>query len=565
MAEGRWEVEVDFLVAGAGAGGMAAALIGSLEGLDVLVCEKGAQVGGTAATSAGTLWIPANHESRAAGFEDSAERARAYLDGLIPEVTARALRDAFLESGPGVLDDFARRSEVKFYPAGRHPDYRSNIAGATPGGRPVVAQPFDGRLLGEDFRLVRPPIREYLVLGGMMVGKPDIPHLLGRFRSLKSFVYSAKLALRYLADRLRHPRGTRLVMGNALVARLFYSLRQRKVPLWLEAPIEELLRDGERVVGAAIRRDGNVVRVRARKGVVLATGGFGHNEAFRRAFMPEPVPAHSMACETVTGDGLALGQKLGARIRPEECRTGGLWSPVSITRRKDGTTGLYPHILLDRAKPGLIAVNKAGRRFVDESVSYHDFVLAMFESNRTVPTMPAWLVCDTAFVTKYGLGEIYPGTSNLARWERSGYLTCAPTLDALAAKIGVDPAGLADTVRRHNGFASTGKDLDFGKGESELGLFNGDPENRPNPGLAPIVRPPFCAVAVWPAEIAGATGLTTDADARVLAEDGSAIPGLYACGNDMASIMCGTYPGPGTTLGPALVFGWRAAMHAARA
>jgi succinate dehydrogenase/fumarate reductase flavoprotein subunit len=563
-AEGRWDREVDLLVAGAGAGGMAAALVASLEGLDVLVCEKGSQLGGTAATSAGTLWIPGNHESRAAGFDDTAERGRTYLDGLIPEATGRELREAFLESGPRILDDFARRTEVKFRAAGKHPDYRSNIAGASVAGRPVVAEPFDGRLLGKDFRLVRPPIAEFLVLGGMMVAKADIPHLLGRFRSARSFLYSARLVLRYLADRLRHPRGTRLVMGNALVARLFYSLRQRQVPLWLEAPVEELLRDGERVVGAAIRRAGKVMRVRARKGVVLATGGFGHNEAFRRDFLPEPAWAHSMAAETVTGDGLALGQRAGGRIRPREHRTGGLWSPVSVTRRKDGTTGLYPHILLDRAKPGLIAVNKAGRRFVDEGVSYHDFVLAMFESNRTVPTVPAWLVCDAEFIRKYGLGEIYPGTSDLARWERSGYLSCAPTLEALAAKIGVDTAGLADTVRRHNHFAATGNDLDFGKGESELGLFNGDPENKPNPGLAPIEHTPFCAVAVWPAEIAGATGLTTDADARVLAEDGTPIPGLYACGNDMASIMCGTYPGPGTTLGPALVFGWRAAMHAAK-
>ncbi|WP_114860725.1 FAD-binding protein [Azospirillum brasilense] len=566
-----WDAEVDLLVAGAGPGGMAAALVGALEGLEVMVCEKSGQIGGTASTSAGTLWIPGNTQSRRAGYDDSPERAEIYMDRLVGGTKGRDLRSVYLETGPAAIDYYDSRTDVQFLPCGRHPDYQQNMAGAAVTGRAIVPKPFDGRLLGEDFRLVRPPIGEFMIFGGMMVGKDDIPRLIGRFKSAANFTYSAKLFLRYLSDRLTYPRGTRITMGNALVARLFYSLRKHKVPIRLDTAIRELVRedgrqDGRqdgRVIGAVVDSGGRTLRVRTRKGVVLATGGFAHNREFREAFMPQPVPVHSLACETDTGDGLALAQAAGAKIDGEQHRGGAFWTPVSVTRRTGNWRGLFPHLALDRAKPGLIAVNAAGRRFVNEGASYHDFVEAMFDSHKLVPTMPAWLVCDSAFVAKYGLGVVHPGTRNLAPHEKSGYLTTAPTLEELARKIGVDPAGLADSVRRHNGFARTGSDLDFGKGDSELNRFNGDPENKPNPCLKPIEAAPFVAVAVWPAEIACSAGLATDADGQVLGESGDPIRGLYACGNDMASIMAGTYPGPGTTLGPALVFAYRVAMHAA--
>ena len=277
--------------------------------------------------------------------------------------------------------------------------------------------------------------------------------------------------------------------------------------------------------------------------------------------MPQPVPVHSMSYEGNQGDGLAIGQRLGAAIAPER-GSGGLWTPVSIVPRPDGSKGLFPHLVLDRAKPGLIAVNSAGRRFVNEAASYHDFVLVMFESNKTVPSIPAWLICDAAFIKKYGLGVIYPGHANPGKFVDSGYLVRGRTIDELAGKIAVDAAQLRATAARYNGFAETGVDIDFGKGETELNRFNGDANHRPNPCIGAIAKPPFYAVAVWPADIAVSTGLATDADARVLDTDGKPIPGLYACGNDMASVMGGSYPGPGTTLGPAIVFAYRAAMHA---
>jgi succinate dehydrogenase/fumarate reductase flavoprotein subunit len=557
-----WDRTVDLLVAGAGPGGMTAALVAALNGLDVLICEKSEQVGGTGATSAGTLWIPGNSQGRAAGFDDKSADADAYL-GALTGHESDPRRDAFLADGPRIIDDLVARTAIEFVSCGHHPDYRNNLPGSAEYGRAIIPAPFDGRKLGRDFDRVRPPIEEYLLLGGMMVGKMDIEHLLGRYKSLGNFGRAAALVLRYMADRLRFSRGTRLVMGNALVAQLYYSLKQHSVPILFGTAFEDLVQEDGRVTGAVLSGAGGAQRVRARNGVVLATGGFAHDARRRTTFMPSPVPAHSMAVPENTGDGLAMAEKAGGRLSAGSNEMGGLWSPVSVTRRKDGSAGLYPHILLDRAKPGLIAVNRAGRRFVNEGVSYHDFVEAMYRANETDPAIPAWLICDVTFVRKYGLGAIHPGTRNIRKFEKDGYLISASGIAALAGKLEIDPEGLTETVARHNRFARDGDDPDFGKGSTVLNRFNGDPENQPNPCLGPIATPPFIAMAVWPAEIACSSGLATDENARVLKDDGSPIGGLYACGNDMASIMEGHYPGPGTTLGPAMVFGYRAALHAA--
>ncbi len=557
------EREVDLLIAGAGAAGMTAALVASLQGLDVLLCEKSGEVGGTSSTSAGTLWIPGNHQSKKAGFDDSAEKAEKYLDALIGSAVNRDLRAAFLKTGPVAIDYLEDNTEVKFSPCGRHPDYRSNTKGAAVAGRAIIPQPFDGRLLGPDFAHVRPPIHEFMVLGGMMIGKTDIAPLVGRFKSLSNFSHATKLFVRYLFDRIRYPRGTRLVMGNALTAKLLFSLRKRGVEILFNAPIMEVVRDNGRVVGAKIKVEGEEIEVKTRKGVVLATGGCAHNQRFRETFMPRPVPIHSLSSEFNQGDGLAIGERLGGRIAPQEHGHGGLWTPASVTTRADGTKGLYPHIILDRAKPGLIAVNSTGCRFVNEAVSYHDFVEAMFEANAKARSIPCYLICDAAFIKKYGLGIVYPDMRNLSGLLKSGYLKRGDTLESLAGQIGVDAQGLRQTVTRYNGFAQTGVDVDFGKGETELNRFNGDESHKPNPCIGPLAIAPYYAVEIWPADIAVSTGLSTNSDARVLDMNLRVIPGIYACGNDMASPMSGSYPGPGTTLGPGIVFAYRAAMHAA--
>lgn len=559
----HFDREVDLLVAGAGAGGMTAALVGAIEGLDVLVCECSQQVGGTAATSAGTIWIPGNRQSVAAGYSDSAESAARYLAALIgPAADNPALR-AFLATGPTAVDYLQDRSTVQFVPCGKHPDYRSALPGAAISGRALAPLAFDGRQLGAAFARVRPPIREFLLFGGMMVGKEDIPRLIHRYRSASNLLHAIRLLVRYRLDRLRHARGTRLTMGNALVARLFHSLVQRKVPVLFGSRVRELVLEEGRVTGAVVESDGSKLRVRARRGVVLATGGFGHDRALRERFMPLPTPAHSLANASNVGDGIAMAEGIGAAVESQP--PGGFWTPASITRHRDGRQGLFPHLALDRAKPGVIAVNAAGRRFVDEGASYHDFVEAMYASHRHTSTIPAFLVCDSRFIARYGLGAIFPSVRNLARHERSGYLFKSATLEGLADKLGIDARGLRATVERFNGFAARGEDPDFNKGVSEVCRFNGDPTHGPNPCLAPLAAPPYYAVVVWPAEIATSSGIAANEHAQAVDAHGRPIAGLYVCGNDMASVMKGTYPGPGTTLGPALTFGYLAAMHAAHA
>ena len=481
-----WDKEVDLLVAGAGPGGMTVALVAALEGLNVLICEKSEQVGGTGATSAGTLWIPGNTQSKLVGFQDATADAEMYLDGLIGNDDDKERRQVYLDSGPNVIDYLTERSDVKFSACGKHPDYRNNVSGAAIEGRAIVAEVFDGRKLGADFVRVRPPIEEFMLFDGMMVAKEDVQILLRRYKSIKSFLRSSSIFIRYLIDRLKYRRGTRLTMGNALVARLFYSLRQQEVPILFGSPLIELVLEDNHVKGAILENEKGREFILARRGIVFATGGFAHNKEFRDNLMPKPTPPYSMASDLNTGDGLKIAKSLGAKIDDPPHKRSAFWSPVSITKRKDGSNGLFPHILLDRAKPGLIAVNSAGNRFVNEACSYHDFVEAMYRSNEVVDTIPAWLICDATFVFKYGIGAIHPGTKNLKRFSDLGYIKTSNTVKGLAKILMIDESNLEKTINRSNEFAATGIDVDFGKGDLELNRFNGDADNHPNPCLACI-------------------------------------------------------------------------------
>jgi succinate dehydrogenase/fumarate reductase flavoprotein subunit len=562
-ANRRWDLEVDLLVTGAGAAGMTAALVGALEGLKTLLCEKSDMVGGTTATSAGTVWIPGSRQSQLAGVPDSIGAAKTYLAAILGENDDGDRLTTYLATGPIVLDYLAERTGVIFIPAPVHPDYHA-LPGAAVGGRALGAAPFDGRMLGRDFARVRPPRREFLVLGGMMVGKNDIPSLLHPFRSRENFTNAARLLARQARDRISHPRGTRLIMGNALVARLLYSLNQLGVEIRYQSRLSELIGDGERIVGAAFKTPNGDMAVRARKGVVLATGGIGWSRGLRDRLFPEGTHRYSLSPETNTGDGILAGEWAQGRIE-RDIKSPALWMPSSVMQQPDGSMSVFPHIMLDRAKPGVIAVNSSGRRFVNEANSYHDFVEAMLRSHATVCSIPSYLICDRGFIRDYGLGLIHPGIRDLTRYIRSGYLMCGDTVAKLARKIGVDDSALTETIDRHNRFAETGTDEDFGRGTSELNRFNGDPSNKPNPCMRRIGPGPYFAVAVFPSDLASSAGLRADINGRVLTSDGVPIAGLYAAGNDAASIFRGTYPGPGTMIGPAMVFAWRAAMDIAGA
>jgi succinate dehydrogenase/fumarate reductase flavoprotein subunit len=542
----RFDAEYDLVVLGSGASGLTAALVAAIEGARVLVLESTSHVGGTSARSSGTLWIPPVGDTVAA----------AYLDALVGEKADRSLREAFLAAGPSMVAYLEKHAGFAFRPYPAHPDYRQDLPGAALGQRPLEPPEFDGRLLGEDFARLGWPIRELMLFGGMMVTRGEAARLLRAGRSVDGTLLGARLVLRFLADKLRYPRGTRLVLGNALVARLYKNLLDRQVPVWCEATTEQLLVAGG-VRGAVVRRGGRETRVRARRGVVLAGGGFPASAALREQHFRPPVARHTAAYEGCVGDTLRLGQAAGG-VLGTASEDNAFWFPGSIATRRDGTTAVYPHIVLDRGKPGLVAVGAPGRRFTDEAVSYHEFTRAMYRT----ANVPAWLVCDRRFVWKYGLGMIRPMTPRLAPYVASGYLRRADTVEALADAIGVAAAGLADTVRRHNEFARAGIDTDFGKGANAYDRGNGDPAHRPNPCLGPIERAPFYAVRVEPTPLATSLGLRTDANARVCDAAGNPIAGLYAVGNDMQSPMGGEYPGAGAQLGPGMTFGYLAALHA---
>ena len=559
----RWDETFDVAVLGSGAGGMTAALVAALEGARVVLLEATARIGGTTARSSGTVWIPNNVHQRRLGGGDDLAAATAYLDALVGDLADPALRRAFLTAGPAMIEYLDARTDVRFraYPAS--PDYRQDMPGAADGGRPLEPLEFDGRLLGERFDDVGWPLRELMLFGGMMVTRGEAARLLKLGRSRDAFLLGARLVTRYAADRLRYRRGTRLVLGNALAARLYRNLLDRGVAVRLAAKTREIVREGDRVAGLVVNGPDGERRVQVVRGVILAGGGFPANAAMRREYLPSPAADYTAAYEGCVGETIDLARRAGAAIGPS-VKDNALWFPSSIATRDDGSTAVYPHIALDRSKPGLVAVNAAGRRFCDEASSYHEFTRAMYRSHASVPTIPAALVCDRRFVWRYGLGLIRPRTPSLRSYVAKRYLHVGNTIEALARSVGVDPAGLARTVAAANEYAASGVDAEFGKGNNSYDRCNGDAGHTPNPCLGPIERAPFCAVKVYPTPLGTSLGVRTDERGRALDEAARPIRGLYACGNDMQSIMGGEYPGPGAQIGIAMTFGYVAALDCLR-
>jgi succinate dehydrogenase/fumarate reductase flavoprotein subunit len=554
----------DVVVIGAGAGGMTAAAVAASEGLSVLLIEKTEFVGGTTAWSGGMVWIPANAHMKQAGIPDRLSDAAAYLASTVPEIENAGLREAFLARGPEAVEYLEDNTEVRLQPVKTYPDYYPEQPGATTGGRVLEPVSFDGARLGANFKRLRPPLPEFTLFGGMMVNRLDIPHLRQFGRSFRSTLRSLRLVSQYALQRLRAPRGTTLHLGNALAARLYASLLARNVEVLFGTSVERLLVEDGAVCGVQIRDSSGGRPIVARKGVVLATGGFSHDKNLRERYFPAAAGSVSAASPAGSGDGLRVAVAAGASIGTSVASPA-YWVPASRFQRADGSPGVFPHTVTDRAKPGIIAVNSAGQRFVNEALSYHEFVLAMLRDGNDATSRAFYLVCDRHFLWTYGLSRIKPFTWRIRPYVRRGELIVAPSIDALAEAIGVEPSALSKTVNDYNAHARMGHDPAFGRGTSIYQRHLGDPSHSPNPCVAPIEQAPFYALRIYPADLGTAIGLKTDGHARVLSKDGSVIAGLYACGNDMGSIMNGNYPGPGITLGPALTFGYIAGRHLARA
>lgn len=559
--------QYDLVVVGAGCAGLAAAIVAHSKGLRVLVIEKTAHVGGTTSVSGGVIWVPNSRQNRELGVEDSVELATQYLDSVLGNLPERDARIAYLERAPEAIAYLENISHVEYFARPNNsPDYSPDVPGAVLRGRALTPVNFDGRQLGDKFHDLRPPMPELCLFGTAMLDGVDLYHFLNARSSPRSAVHALGFLLRHARDRIfyrSYRRGTRLTGGNALVARLYKSVLDRDIPVLLNTPLVDLVMEGGKVRGVMAGGAGATRRIDAACGVVLATGGFPWGAALRQEHVAEAPVGYSAASKDNVGDGIRIAMSKGARFSTSNA-DGAFWTPVSTGPRADGSAALFPHLMADRSKPGVIAVNGAGQRFYNEAENYHAFVRAMLGKGQAANPQPFHLICDHAFVRKYPFGMVAPLAGERRRHIRSGYLITADTIEGLARKIGVDPGALQATLDRYNRHAAIGEDPDFGKGSTAYNRYLGDPAHKPNPCLAPIAQGPFYAIRVFPGDIGTGFGLAVDLDSRVLDGAGQVIEGLYACGNDRNSIMGGLYPSGGITIGPALTFAYLAALDAAR-
>ncbi|MGV8989407.1 MAG: FAD-binding protein [Cypionkella sp.] len=555
----------DLLIVGTGAAGMAAAISAHHAGLKPVLVDKAAVWGGSTAVSGGAIWVPDNPIMRRAGMTDDRAAARRYIQAEAGNLFNAELVDAFLKTGPEAIAFFNDQTSLKLSHRSVSPDYHSDRDGAAEGGRALDAYDQDGRQLGPMLARMKDPIPDFTILGGLPLGRPDIFHFLRMTRSITSMRYAVKRVLLYARDLVRHGRNTKLVMGAAVAGRLAETVFDLGIPMHLGQELIGLERDESgRVVAACLRKGEVTQRIVARRGVVLAAGGFPHDAA-RRAetfdHVKRGLQHYSMSPAAGTGGGIAAAESVGAAF-VDTNSNGGFWAPVSLLTNADGSQRPFPHLFLDRAKPGVLAVGHDGRRFTNEAVSYHDFVQALIAKLLTEGQRSAWLICDRRALRRYGLGAAAAFPAPISRHLKSGYLKQGQTLDALAVACDIDAAKLRDTVESFNKDALLGEDTAFGKGTTSYQRYLGDPENQPNPCVRAL-EGPFYAVEIFPGDIGTSMGLAIDATGRVKDRSGVAIHGLFACGNDVNSIMSGAYPGAGITLGPALTFGYIVGRSAA--
>jgi succinate dehydrogenase/fumarate reductase flavoprotein subunit len=554
------ETDFDVVIIGSGAGGLTAAIVAARLGLKTLILEKTGFFGGTTAVSGGGLWIPNNHHMASLGLTDSVDRATEYLRALMGKFFDASKCAAFLEHGPQMLRFLEIESEIQFG-GGLIPDYEPSLPGSATG-RTLLTPSYDGTRLGSDVANLRPALDQFGIFGGMQIGFEDAGPFMAMMRSPAAFRYSAGKFLRYVWDRVRHGRAMRLVNGNALVARLLATARQCGVTLLRNADASALMTDSAQTVCGVIVRtaDGRSVEVRARRGVILASGGYGANQQMRRDNVPMADSGWSLQPEGNTGDGIRLGESVGATFVRSNIDNG-IWAPMSSLVTRSGERVNFSHIMLDRHRPGFIVIDTEGKRFVNEGASYQAFCKAMHERG----IANAWLIGTHAAIRKHSMGMAKAAPLPIGRYIANGYLRKANSIRELAVQIAINPDTLAATVESFNGFATQGYDPDFHRGEDGYSASQGDPDNKPNPSLGSLIQGPFYAIELHPGELSTLNGLETDDHAQVVDEHGHRIGRLYAVGIDANSVFRGAYPGGGASLGPTMTFAYIAAKHIASA
>ncbi|MBB5458019.1 succinate dehydrogenase/fumarate reductase flavoprotein subunit [Paraburkholderia sp. Cpub6] len=523
----------------------------------MIVLEKEPVFGGTTALSGGVLWIPLSKCGRQQNPADTVERVREYMMSETGNNVDAAAVQCFIENGPAMVEFFERETEMKFVPT-LYPDYHPDAPGGVDIGRSILAAPYDIRGLGKDMRRLKPPL-ETITFMGMMFNSSnaDLKHFFRATKSLVSFLYVARRLATHVKELALYRRGINVTSGNALAARLAKSALAIDIPILTSTRVKELLSEDGNVIGVrATAADGDL-RITARHGVVLACGGFPHDLKRIAQVYPHvkrggehlsPTPVGN------TGDGLTMAEKVGGAVKLGFADASA-WMPVSKVPFGNGRTGVFPH-LLDRYKPGVIGVLRSGRRFTNESNSYHDVGAALMRACEGERETAMWLICDKVALGKYGLGYAKPAPMPVGPLLRKGYLIKGETIGELARNCGIVPDALEMTVHAYNLDAERGEDPSFHRGRTSFNRYLADPDNKPNPCVAPIATGPFYAVKVVMGDLGTFDGLGTSVTGEVLRADGSEIEGLYAVGNDRRSVMGGNYPGAGITHGPNMTFGY---------
>lgn len=561
------ENDVDVLVVGSGAGGLSAAVTAAYHGLQVLVVEKAEACGGATSWSGGWAWTPGNPLAKADGVNEDRELFRTYLRESLGEDYDQDRVEAFLEAVPQMVGFFQNHTSLQFVPGAKINDIYGNTPGAGTGHRSVGPAPFNARAVRPEVRAkMRHQLYATSFLGmGIMAGEDLGKFLSASKGSLSGILHAAKRFIPHVLDLAIHRRSMQLVNGTALTARLMKSADDLGVQIRVNTEAKELLTDAQgKITGVRLHGPQGQYTVTARRGVVLATGGFPQDTQRRAELFPKtPTGTEhwSLAPAECNGSGANMAQAVGAKFNTSVA-SAAAWCPVSLIRYPNGKTGTFPHIM-DRAKPGSIGVLANGKRFVNEANGYYDYVAAMIDATPQGAEVTSWQIADSRFVRRYPLGMAKPLPVPLTPYLRNGYLIKGNTLSELARKCGIDAATLEATVAEFNANARRGLDPEFGRGETAFNRYGGDAAVSPNPSLAPIEKGPFYAVKVVPGSFGTFAGIDVDAKARVLNEDGEIIDGLYAVGNDQVSVMGGHYPAGGINLGPALTFGYVAARDLA--
>jgi 3-oxosteroid 1-dehydrogenase len=541
----------DVVVIGAGAAGMTAALTAAKQGLSCVVVEKAATFGGSAARSGAGIWIPNNPVLLAAGVPDTPAKAAAYLAAVVGSDVPASRQQAFLAHGPAMISFVMANSPLRFRWMEGYSDYYPELPGGLPGGRSIEPDQLDGNVLGAELARLNPPYLQ--VPAGMVVFSADYKWLALAAVSVKGAAVAAECLARGTKAALLGQKP--LTMGQSLAAGLRKGLLDAQVPLWLDTPLTDLYTESGAVTGAVVTRDGSPGLVRARRGVVVGSGGFEHNAAMRAQYQRQPIGTEwTVGARENTGDGIRAGERAGAALGLMD---DAWWGPAIPL------PGQPYFCLAERTLPGGLMVNAAGRRFVNEAAPYSDVVHTMYDRDPTDPDIPAWLIVDQNYRNRYLFRDVAPAFVLPDDWYGSGAVHKAWSWDALASAVGIPAGALRATVDRFNSQALNGKDTDFHRGDSAYDHYYTDPVVLPNSCLAPLWLPPYYAFRIVPGDLGTKGGLVTDARARVLRADGSVIPGLYAAGNASSAVMGHSYAGAGSTIGPAMTFGYVAALDLA--